>query len=348
MNIDTHVLSLPPLAWPPVGLIGAVAVVLAAGAGWWWRRRHPGTPVLVAHTEFLPNLPAYRTLLAGRRTKLATAIAAFLLAGLTAALLAARPVSVHTESEKLATRDIVLCLDVSGSMLSYDAEIVEKFQSMVDSFRGERIALVLWNSTARTVFPLTDDYSMIRNELTEITRILDTVSHSLQTSDSDLDEVFDLLAGTASLDGQSASLIGDGLANCVLAFDLADQQRSRSIIFATDNELAGTPVYYLDEAARFARERDIAVLGLYVGGQRSDAAALRADFERDLTNAGGKVFDTHSPETVDEVIDQITSTQVAELDAHARSVQTDEPYRYAPILVVATLVGLAAVGWWRL
>lgn len=341
-------LHLPPLAWPLLGGVLAALTCVALVAGWVLSRRRSERQLVVAHTEFLRELSAYRRVVAGRKGKLWAFAALMVAAGLLASILAARPVSVRTESDKLATRDIVLCLDVSGSMLEYDSEIVEKFQSMVESFRGERIALVMWNSTARTVFPLTDDYPMVESELAHISSVLHKVSDVFSTSRQDLDEVFDLLAGTASLDGQSASLIGDGLANCVLAFDLEDQDRSRSIIFATDNELAGTPVYQLSEAAAFAQERDIRVLGLFVQGALGDADSLRVDFERDIEGAGGKVYDTNSPDTVDEVIDQITSTQAVELDAQLRTVKTDEPQRYAPYLLGVLLVGLAVAGWWRL
>ena len=38
------------------------------------------------------------------------------------------------------------------------------------------------------------------------------------------------------------SLIGDGLATCVSSFDKVDLQRARSVVFATDNHLAGRPI----------------------------------------------------------------------------------------------------------
>lgn len=339
-------LAIPPLAWPALAALLGVLAVAALIAGWLAARRTDRREILVAHTEFLRQLSSYRRLVAGRKGKLSALLALFVLTTLFASVLAGRPVAVRTQNDKLATRDIVLCLDVSGSMLEYDSEIVEKFRSMVDSFRGERIALVMWNSTARTVFPLTDDYPMVSSELDHIATVLNKISDPYTINKADLNDVFDVLVGTAALDGQSASLIGDGLANCVLTFDLQDQERSRSIIFATDNELAGNPVYQLNEAATFAKERGISVLGMFVPGSLSSAS--RADFERDLQAAGGKVYDTRSPETVDAVIDEITSTQAAELDAQARSVQTDEPQPYAPYLIGALLASLALCGWWRL
>src|SRR5699024_6615666 len=88
-------------------------------------------------------------------------------------ILAARPVDREMRAEEMGYRDIVLCLDVSGSMIEYDTEIAEKFLTMLPEFDGERIAMSIWNSTSRTVFPLTDDYDLVEAELTEAAEALD-------------------------------------------------------------------------------------------------------------------------------------------------------------------------------
>ena len=79
--------------------------------------------------------------------------------------LAARPARVDRTLEQGHNRDIVLCLDVSGSTLPYDRQVIASYLDLVRNFRGERMALSIFNSTSRTVFPLTDDYVMITAEL---------------------------------------------------------------------------------------------------------------------------------------------------------------------------------------
>lgn len=82
-----------------------------------------------------------------------------------ATALVARPSTVDEGEEKASSRDIVLCLDVSGSALPYDREVIDTYRQLVDSFKGERIGLSIFNSTSRTVFPLTDDYELVSKQL---------------------------------------------------------------------------------------------------------------------------------------------------------------------------------------
>ena len=76
------------------------------------------------------------------------------------AALVGRPARVAAEDEHSANRDIVLCLDVSGSTLPYDQQVIATYRTLISHFKGERIGLSIFNSTSRTVFPLTDDYTM--------------------------------------------------------------------------------------------------------------------------------------------------------------------------------------------
>ena len=54
-----------------------------------------------------------------------------------ATALVARPSTVDEGEEKASSRDIVLCLDVSGSALPYDREVIDTYRQLVDSFKGE-------------------------------------------------------------------------------------------------------------------------------------------------------------------------------------------------------------------
>ena len=99
-----------------------------------------------------------------RRWNRAAAVLA-VLALITMAALVGRPARVAAEDEHSANRDIVLCLDVSGSTLPYDQQVIATYRTLISHFKGERIGLSIFNSTSRTVFPLTDDYSMAARQL---------------------------------------------------------------------------------------------------------------------------------------------------------------------------------------
>ncbi|MET3718645.1 MULTISPECIES: VWA domain-containing protein [unclassified Arthrobacter] len=113
---------------------------------------------------------------------------------------AGRTVEVTTITPEQRNRDIMLCLDTSGSMSSADAAVVEVFGVLAKEFDGERIGLTIFDSSAVQVFPLTDDYGYVQEQL----QMADDAFNGNPGSAGFLD-------GTWS--GRGSSLIGDGLAS---------------------------------------------------------------------------------------------------------------------------------------
>ncbi len=243
----------------------------------------------------------------------------------------------------MATRDIVLCLDVSGSMIPFDSEVLEVFAEMVPSFQGERIALNIWNATTRVVFPLTDDYALVERELAEGAEILDIDITNPFTSAERFRALERWIAGTVSWSDANSSLIGDGLANCALSFDQADTERSRTIIMATDNQVAGVPVFSLPEAAAFADERGARIHGLYAAGIPDSFA--RQEYEEVVTSRGGLFHELTDAAAVEGIIADITAQQAVELQSDPKVVEVDRPDRWLGALVA--LVAMLVLGaWW--
>lgn len=323
-----------------------VAVILAAAAVGWYRgaRTRARTDRWVANSAYVRELPAYRRRLGVLRTGTGVLVAFVALAGVSAAVLAARPVDRSERSSELATRDIVLCLDVSGSMIELDTEIVETFRALIPSFEGERIALNIWNSTSRTVFPLTDDYGLVEAELATAAEALDV---DLLTALADPDAVERLdafLAGTVSLSADASSLVGDGLVTCALGFDDAETDRSRSIILATDNMVLGKPLFPLAEAVELATERGIVVHGLYAVDPANFDPGAAQEFEEVITENGGLHYEADDPAAVEGIIADIAAQQAVALDAETEVVYTDRPDRALPLLV-AGLAGVILLAW---
>lgn len=228
----------------------AVAVVVALlalmlGAFLAARPRPPaGETVPVAFVDRLRNLPQYRRLARSSLRWLIVQCCCLLVAGAGGALIAGRIIDPVASAAQKANRDIVLCLDVSGSMVSVDQQLLDVYLDLSERLSGERIGLMLFDSTAVTVFPLTDDPGWIRDQLLDTKRKLESES----------------IPGTNLAPG--SSLIGDGLASCVQRFDQRDRTRSRTVVFATDNELAGEPLYTLEQATGLAVDADIMVYGI--------------------------------------------------------------------------------------
>lgn len=329
----------PALAW-----IAAALVVAAGVAGWFVTRtqRAQGRRVWVANSAYVLALPSFRWRLLLRRAAVASLAVFAVTGGLVAALLVGRPVDRTVQDERLATRDIVLCLDVSGSMLPFDSEVLQSFEEMIPSFQGERIALNVWNSTTRVVFPLTDDYALIAEELRTGAELLAIDVFSPFTSPADYRRLEEWLAGTITWSDSQSSLIGDGLANCVLSFDLADTERARTIILATDNQVAGVPVFSLPEAAAFADERDVRIHALYAAEYADDVA--RAEYEQVVTSRDGLFYELSDAAAVEGIIADIQAQQAAELDSDPKVVELDRPDRWYGWLV-ALVAALVLVGW---
>ena len=204
--------------WPyaAVAAVLVAAVLVAVIAIFRGRRRPPrdGMPVYSLdddlNTEHASHLFHLWRLL-GR-----IAVAALVAALAICTVLIARPAHVDRDAERSSSRDIVLCLDVSGSTLPYDRAVIETYLELVSHFQGERIALSIFNSTSRTVFPLTDDYDLVSSQLTKAADALRGVESQDdidKMSDKDYQKIADWLEGTQNRKN-STSLIGDGLVSC--------------------------------------------------------------------------------------------------------------------------------------
>ena len=315
-----------------LAVVGALLLAIALGVLLGLRGRGGGAEdhgAPIARAERIRALPAFRRAVRRRQAALAGIVALGMLAVVLAGVVAARPVAQKTIQPVSTNRDIMLCLDVSGSMTDVDKEIVSIFDKLADGFKGERIGLTIFNSSAVQVFPLTDDYAFIQERLRSLMKGFDYSTN-----------VPEQWVGT--LNGVGASLIGDGLASCVMRFDHADQQRARSIILATDNELNGSPIVTLPEAADYAASKQIRVYtinpvdGIDQQGSQglADAAAV----------TGGKAYALRETTTVGDIIAQVQKQEASQLKGQATVIWTDVPQLWIAALIVLAL-GFVVLLW---
>ncbi|GAA3934400.1 VWA domain-containing protein [Microbacterium soli] len=317
-------------------LLVAVGILLAAVLigillGLRSRSRAESAPAaLVSRAERLRSLPSFRTSVRRRMGVLSGVLAVGAVAVLLGGLVAARPLSPRTIHPVDTSRDIMLCLDVSGSMSEVDVEVLNVFEKLLEGFRGERIGLTIFNSSPVQVFPLTDDYPFIKEQL-----------QSIRSSFSYLDETPEHWVGT--LNGPGSSLIGDGLAACTLRFDHADSERSRSVILATDNELVGASILTIEEAARFAAAKHVRVFALNpVQGKDAAVSAQLSDAAR-LT--GGQSYALRDTTSVSDIITEIRKQEARALQGQAQVVRVDSPGLPIALTLVAVLGFLVLL--WR-
>jgi len=305
----------------------AIGVVIGLRSG---ARTEEHERARVARAERLRALPTFRQALNRRVLALSAVLLLGVVAALSAGVIAARPMSSQTIQPVNTSRDIMLCLDVSGSMSEVDVEVLSVFEDLLDDFEGERIGLTIFNSSPVQIFPLTDDYDFIRGHLQSIRESFDYT-----------DQVPEHWVGT--LNGNGASLIGDGLAACTMAFDHPDDERSRSIIFATDNEINGASIVTLDEAAAYADSIGVRVFALNPVAGKDDAVSAELAKAAEVT--GGAAYGLRDTTTVSDIVTQVQEQEATELKGQAQVVWTDTPNLWIVVLLISMLSFLVVL--WR-
>ena len=286
------------------------------------------------------------------------AISVLVLALALAIVLVARPSQVDAGDERASSRDIVLCLDVSGSTLPYDREVIDTYLELVKHFKGERIGLSIFNSTSRTVFPLTDDYELVTKQLTSASKALKGVESQDdidKMSDAEYQDIANWLEGTQNRK-DATSLIGDGVVSCAAMLPgfaygeanhaNADRQRAASIVLATDNVVSGKPTYSLTEALDLTQQTKITVDGLYSGPKASESDQTTTDMKSAIESHGGIFLTQSNGTSIDELVRDIQSRRDTDVENKAKSSMVDAPGLWTLALAVILIIWIVCA--WRL
>lgn len=313
-----------------------VLVLLVVGLLVWWARtrgRLPSDPAYVAHADRLRSLPRYQALVRQRVALGACLSIAALLTCAGAIVLSGRVQERQTMEQNDRTRDIMLCLDASGSMAEVDAQVLREFRTIVDGLQGERVGLTIWSGVAITVFPLTDDYDFVVEQLTE-------AEAAFGAGGVYSDEYAVYTAGTV-VDWSVQSQLGDGLASCVQRFDRKDEERSRAIVLASDNEPIGEGIYDLEGAAQYAAQEDVVVHGIAAPLTAERPSALRL-FEDAVQRTGGTFALLGEDGSAAAVVEAIGRLEAREIDRPPLVQVLDRP-ALGTVVAGVGLVGLVAV-----
>lgn len=231
--------------------------------------------------------------------------------------LMAMPYKTEVNEIKNMNRDIILCMDISTTVDHLNFELVGKLKDVVENLNGERFGIVIFNTSPLYLVPLTTDYEQVLNELDIIEEALELRDDFYNGSGTYSDRLVELdeyisagtLVGNAE---RGSSIIGDGLAAAALDFTNIeeDPDRSRIIIFSTDNDLQGTEIITLPQAGQLCVDRGITVYG--IGTEQmypSDKTMMRNTVEM----TGGEFYYGEDSRVVSNIIDNIQE-HVASLD----------------------------------
>jgi Ca-activated chloride channel family protein len=296
-----------------------------------WRRRKQ----LVTEVQF-SSLQPFETAPKSMRERLRHMPAAIRFFGLALLIVAlARPQSVSSR-ENVTTEgiDIVMVLDVSGSMLAEDfspnrLEAAKQVASdFIDGRTNDRIGLVIFSGESFTQCPLTTDYPVLKNLLREVKNGM-------------------IVDGTA---------IGLALANGVNRLK-ESKAKSKVMILLTDGVNNRGEIDPLT-AAKIAATYNVRVYTVGVGAQGQAPYPIQTPFgirrqmipvdldEKTLAAiaemTGGKYYratDNQKLRAIYKEIDQLERTKI-EVTAYKRYTELFPMWLYAGLMVFALEVGL--------
>ena len=335
---------------PWILLVALIVFIAIIGIAFWQQKqktRHKASAKTnykpLANTGKVRALPEYKAALRKYHLLLLAAAFLFTIVFSSVAIIAARPVSVAVSKPEYNNRDIMLCLDASGSMNKYVKELVGYFANLLDGFKGQRVGLTLFDGVYLTIAPLSDDYDLLADLLNDFK-----------------EDPYDYSSALYSAKVGGSSAIGRGVVGCVNGFDkLEEQERSRSIILATDNEDFAGRVVTLTQAANYAKRYDIAIYGLSTADYRrqdqiDDPTKYEADYLKEFREAtlttGGAYYAfsswSNSEIVVSDIVDQILEQEAARYEGAETLVRNDSPT--IPIIIATIFTVLFFVVIWRL
>ena len=130
--------------WPIVVVAVAVTVLI----GLVLRRHESIERLVVAHVDRLRALPAYRDHARRRVRCLVVEVVCWAVAACGVGLVAARLQGIDDDDRQIRTRDVMLCLDVSGSMEGVDRQVINTYIQLADRITDDRIGFVMFDSSS--------------------------------------------------------------------------------------------------------------------------------------------------------------------------------------------------------
>lgn len=266
----------------------------------------------VTNTSFIEETPYYKKLYKQYKVFGGIALGSLLIAIAVSFCLLARPAKVQRIYPEIHNRDIFMCMDISDSVDELNMNIVGELRDVIKELDGERFGITIFNGRAVLLVPLTTDYDYVLDTLDKLEA---SFEHSLEmTEDFDYDRFDQALyyyKHEGTLVDYGSSFIGDGLASCLFNFpDLKENSdRSRMIIFTTDNELNGTPLVTVEEAAKLCKRNDVKVFAV-VPDNIPDEDIFKASME----GTGGGYYKATTAHAFENLIDDIEKTGTSTME----------------------------------
>lgn len=282
------------------------------------------------------------------KTGLTATLICCVLVVVSAFLLMAKPYTSRCMQDEKYCRDIILCIDISTSVDYLNENLLDKLKKTVDELQGERFGIVIFNTSPVLLTPLTDDYEYVKDQL-------DLIAQCLKSrNEVNLDDAFSsgydwiyyqayISSGTLIGNEQrGSSLIGDGLAAAAIDFSDADKERTKVVIFSTDNDIQGTPVATLDEAADICVSNNVTVYGV---GTKEMTPENKESMKNAVEKTGGKFYLEEESGSFGEIVSSIEKLSKNLVKVRMVDVETPE-LLYPFVLMLVLFAGMLGLGRW--
>ncbi len=316
-------------------IIAVIAIISYSLYRFYSKERVTKKAVMIAHSKKIRNLPEYEKARTHYRILLIL-LAVFFVVSLSAITLAAsRPVSIIPVDPEYETRDIMLCIDVSGSTNSTREELLDYLSEVVDGLKGQRIGITVFASKAALLSPLTNDYVVLKD-------IIEELRSSFYYSSGNRVSYYDKAVGYTSN-------IGGGVVNCVRNFDqLQVEGRSQFAIIATDNQHNEGNIT-TEKAANYAKQYNVTLYGIDTA-HKNTASNLSTDsvmFKNAVVSTGGSYYSMASSGlSVSDVVDEIFKQEAAKHASERKYLQLDSPGIVTIVAAISAILFLIIV--WRI
>ena len=294
----------------------------------------------IANTSIVKRTRQFQDILKKYRIILYLLYVLILFCVIGSSILSSRIVEEKVTRDKQYNRDIMLCMDVSGSVLDLNKELVNTYKDIVKNLNGERFGISIFNTNSVLLVPLTTDYDYVLESLDLIGKSIDILDDYTNNSGTDIYDTLYLLqyiseGTTEDYESRGSSLAGDGLAACVFDFPHLEEERSRIIIYSTDNEVVGTEFINVTDAAALSKNKGIKV---YAIGPENTYGKDGEDLKKAAISTGGKLYLHNSGPTVKSIVNEIEQTEKSELEGPAKATIIDHPTVPFIITLVAFFV----------
>lgn len=297
--------------------------------------------VKIANTDLLFEDAYYKRIFITYYVLRFVLIIALLVSIVASFVVLSKPYYVKKIQQEKYNRDIMICLDISSSVNDLNLKLVKELQDTVKNLSGERVGIVAFNTSPVLLAPLSDDYNYTLEQLENIHTAIKVTTKGRMVSAREWLRWDNFLYGGTLIGNElrGSSLIGDGLTSGLINFPPDSKDRTKIIIFATDNDKNGDGYLSLMEAAEYCKKKDVTVYGI---GTELMYAKDKEEMKQAMELTGGKFFLEEDSKTFHKITEEIESKSASLVKGKVIMKEVETPEKAFLVLCIAAFIFILA------